>query len=407
MKINIVGAGISGLLAAYYLLKSGHRVEVYEKSPRAGGLIFTSNSPHGNLENAAASLVNSSSVENLFADLGLTQAAPGPRAGFRYIYRGSPKRWPLKLNQSIRLFAGAARLAFSQDKGLEENISVKDWGLRNLGEGATQFLLEPALQGVYAGDIARMNARLVIAPMLAKKTKTPRPKFKGSAMPQGGMQNLIAALVAYIEDGGGRINYSFDIEASDIDLRRPWLISTPAPAAAKLLQGLGVAAGEQLAAVEMLDLSSVHLIFAKNPLPFAGIGCLFPLSEGFNCLGVINNNVAFPDEFSIPSERWFIGGALNKTTQHLSDQVLIDMALADRKKLIASPDQPIAAHIFRNPACLPHFTNHLAKLRKSLALPKNLHLLGNYTGGIGLTSIHNQCKSLPAQFKTGERNHTF
>ena len=38
MDIGIIGAGITGLTAAYDLTKQGHTVTVYETQPYAGGL---------------------------------------------------------------------------------------------------------------------------------------------------------------------------------------------------------------------------------------------------------------------------------------------------------------------------------------------------------------------------------
>jgi protoporphyrinogen oxidase len=39
MDIAIIGAGITGLTAAYDLTRAGHRVTVYEARPYAGGLV--------------------------------------------------------------------------------------------------------------------------------------------------------------------------------------------------------------------------------------------------------------------------------------------------------------------------------------------------------------------------------
>ena len=38
MKIAIIGAGITGLAAAYDLTKSGHQVVLFESAPQVGGL---------------------------------------------------------------------------------------------------------------------------------------------------------------------------------------------------------------------------------------------------------------------------------------------------------------------------------------------------------------------------------
>ena len=41
MRIGIIGAGITGLTAAYELSKAGHQVTVLESTERAGGLART------------------------------------------------------------------------------------------------------------------------------------------------------------------------------------------------------------------------------------------------------------------------------------------------------------------------------------------------------------------------------
>ena len=410
MKISIVGAGISGLLSAFYLAKTGHEIEIYEKSSRAGGLIQTVYSPLGPLENAAASLLNSMEVQALFDELGIDIAKPGPRAGARYIYRDFPRRWPLNLNQSMQFFYGAARLAFLPGRGLQTGQSVRDWGRRFFGEQASSLLVETALQGVYAGDAGRMSADLVIGPLLKKTARAGKINFekfnfmktrhKGSAMPDGGMGRLISALALHLQNSGVKIHYGVDIKSSDIDLSSPWVIATPITVAGRLLSGMGIAGAEELRSHEMLDLTSIHLCFENSQLPFEGVGCLFPNGCGFNSLGVLTGKVAFPDQFNRAVERWFVGGALAKHISRLPNNELIELVLADRKALTGKNSVPNVAHVFANPAALPHFTDKLARIRKNLSLPPNLYLLGNYTGGIGLTSIHEQCRNMAQRMKT-------
>jgi len=407
MKISIVGAGISGLLSAFYLLRAGYKVEIFEKSARAGGLIQTVHSPFGPLENGAASLLNSPEVQYLFDELEIGAAKPGPRAGARYIYRDFPRRWPLNLNQSMGFFAGAARLAFAPGKGLKTQQSVREWGQKYFGEQASALLIETALQGVYAGDAKRMSADLVLGPLLKNTNKTNGFSFRGSrhkgaSMPQGGMGKLISALVTYLENGGAKINFGSEIKAIDIDLSSPWIIATPIVAAGTLLANMGIEGAKELQTHEMLDLTSIHLVFENSPLPFEGVGCLFPNSEGFNSLGVLTGKNAFPDQFNREVERWFIGGALSKNTAHLSESELVDLVLADRQILTKDRRSPNNVHVFSNPSALPHFINDLARIRKNLPLPKNLFLLGNYTQGIGLTSIHKQCRDLPSHVGSGK-----
>ena len=51
--IKVVGAGFSGLTTAYFLVKRGFKVQIIEKTSRAGGLIETLQTEHGLVEKAA------------------------------------------------------------------------------------------------------------------------------------------------------------------------------------------------------------------------------------------------------------------------------------------------------------------------------------------------------------------
>ena len=54
-EVTVVGAGIAGMLGAYYLDRNGYRVTLIEQSERAGGLIRTRHTDHGIAESAAQS----------------------------------------------------------------------------------------------------------------------------------------------------------------------------------------------------------------------------------------------------------------------------------------------------------------------------------------------------------------
>ncbi len=45
-SIAVIGSGPAGMVAAYYLRRSGHQVTVYEKQPEAGGMLFYSIPPY-------------------------------------------------------------------------------------------------------------------------------------------------------------------------------------------------------------------------------------------------------------------------------------------------------------------------------------------------------------------------
>ena len=50
MKVGIIGGGVGGLGAAYYLAERGHQVALYERAPFLGGLASTFEVGGGRLE---------------------------------------------------------------------------------------------------------------------------------------------------------------------------------------------------------------------------------------------------------------------------------------------------------------------------------------------------------------------
>jgi len=73
-KIAVVGAGYSGLTAAYELNKRGFPVEVYEARNRVGGRVFTANVKGHLAELGGQNLLdggNSQHILSLIDELGL------------------------------------------------------------------------------------------------------------------------------------------------------------------------------------------------------------------------------------------------------------------------------------------------------------------------------------------------
>ena len=84
-----MGAGFSGLTAAYYLQQAGFSVEVMEKTARAGGVLETiSVGGSGMVETAANAIINSLELEALCNTIGVQLVGYSERrARRRYIYR--------------------------------------------------------------------------------------------------------------------------------------------------------------------------------------------------------------------------------------------------------------------------------------------------------------------------------
>ena len=116
-SIAVVGAGLTGLTAAYRLKQRGSRVVVYEASDRIGGVI-KSERRNGLSRRAGAQFPGTPppGVAALLAELGLDsrRVTAAPSARNRYIVRrGRLVRLPMSPAELLtsRLFSNSAKLA--------------------------------------------------------------------------------------------------------------------------------------------------------------------------------------------------------------------------------------------------------------------------------------------------------
>src|SRR6266403_2065043 len=158
MQVTVIGAGFSGLVTAYYLVKEGFTVQIVERKSRPGGLIQTIQTEHGLVETAANGIRNSARLEAMCADIRVPLETTRREARARFIFRGSPKRFPLSAPEVLKLgFRFAASASSLRPRPFE---TIVDWGRRVIGKAATGFFLAPALSGIYAGDPERLSASL-------------------------------------------------------------------------------------------------------------------------------------------------------------------------------------------------------------------------------------------------------
>src|SRR5213594_3616565 len=84
--------------------------------------------------------------------------------------------------------------------------SISEWGQRVAGPAATDYLVTPALGGIYAGDPNRLSASLIFGKAaLPDHLRTNRPakgKLNGTVAPPRGMQQLTDGLREWLERSG-------------------------------------------------------------------------------------------------------------------------------------------------------------------------------------------------------------
>jgi oxygen-dependent protoporphyrinogen oxidase len=385
--INVVGAGFSGLTTTYFLTKRGFKVRIFEKTDRAGGLIRTIRTPHGLVETAANGLLNSARLETMCADIGVPLLPTRRDGRKRFIFRGRPRQLSLTTSDVMTLAFRLATHATSFHPRQFETIT--DWGKRVIGSGATNYLLAPALGGIYAGDPKQLSASLIFGrAALPDHLQTNRPargKVRGTVSPPNGMQQLIDGLGVYLKNAG--VEFLFNYEAR-LEPNEAAIVCLSARAAAEFLGDVAPELSQALRGIEMLSLATVTCFYPTEAAGLKGFGCLFPRDQGFRSRGVLFNDCVFDGRGPAHSETWIFGGALDPDVVNLTDDEFAQLIASERKKFYGKHDEVLDRRItcWRN--ALPHYSIELERILTTLPEPPlNIALVGNYLGRIGLAKI--------------------
>src|SRR5712675_1500104 len=166
--VAIIGAGITGLTAAFYLKRKGVPVTVYEASGRVGGVIQSLRKDGYLAEFGPNTLLETSpKIAQLVRDAGLQSRRldPDPKAEARYVVRyqrpipmpGSPLGF-----LTTELFTTRAKLAVLREPfvparrdGKEESIA--EFVVRRLGREFLDHAIDALVAGVYAGDPYKLS----------------------------------------------------------------------------------------------------------------------------------------------------------------------------------------------------------------------------------------------------------
>lgn len=178
MNVTIVGGGLTGLTAAYYLghAKPDWNITLYEQAPRFGGKIQTQRVDDFVVELGPDSyLSRKTEMTDLIYDLGLGDTLVSNETGQAFVYdkgsihpipggsiMGIPTEmmpfvkatlisWPGKLRAGLDYF----KKPFQLDKN--GDVSIGHFFKYHLGQEMMDKLIEPLLAGIYGGDIYKIS----------------------------------------------------------------------------------------------------------------------------------------------------------------------------------------------------------------------------------------------------------
>lgn len=224
--VVIIGAGLTGLVTAHRLKKSGVNVTLIEKGDRPGGVIHTIKENGFTMEAGPnTGVISQPEIMVLFDDLEgkCTLEIANREAKKRWIWKNG--RWvalPSGLIEGITtpLFTFYDKLRILGEpfrkRGTNPDESIADLVLRRMGRSYLDYAVDPFISGIYAGDPTRLVTRFALPKLYRleqdygsfiggaikkrseiKDAKTLRPTKEVFSV-NGGLQNLIDALVESI-----------------------------------------------------------------------------------------------------------------------------------------------------------------------------------------------------------------
>jgi protoporphyrinogen oxidase len=218
VRVAILGAGVTGLVAAYRL-SDEHDCDVYERWPGLGGQVATLDVGDGHrLERYYHHLFTSDrQIADLYEELGMKDAIEWLPSSVGIFAAGHSHPFttpldllrfrPLSLASRTRMGLAVLRLQRGRHEVSEfERETAGAWIRRSMGEEPWAKVWGPLLRGKF-GDRAEEISMAWLWKKLTLRRQMKGGEVRGERLgyPRGGWQPLLEELRGRIERGGGRV----------------------------------------------------------------------------------------------------------------------------------------------------------------------------------------------------------
>ena len=432
-RVVVVGAGISGLAAAYALTDSGADVDVVvlEGSPRVGGKLLIGEVAGVPVDLGAEALLNRRpEAVSLARAVGLAGDVCHPATGKAAIWtRGAVRPMPATVMGVPTDLPGLWRSGIVSSRGVARaglasvlpgrppagDVSVAAYVSRRWGREVSERLVEPLLGGVYAGRASRLSLRAA-APQIAAlaaagagRTATPPvpsvPVFAGIRGGVGRLAQAVASLVTVrtntsvrqliLRDGWELVLGSArDPEVVTADAV---VLATPSAPTGRLLHDVCAQAAEELHRIDHASMAVVTLALpAASLASTAGSGFLVPPVDRRSVKAVTYSwrkwawvaQEAAGDDVAIL--RASLGRRGEEQLLQRDDRDLIALARADHEAATGMRGEPVDARVTRWGGALPQYdVGHLdrvARIRSAVARVPLLEVCGAAYDGVGIAA---------------------
>lgn len=436
-SVGIIGAGITGLTAAFRLKQLGIEVVVYEAEQRVGGVIRSIRESGYLAEFGPNSILEiSQKIVSLIRDVGLEgrRLYSDAKAENRYLVRnGRPVVLPFSPLKffGTELFSAKAKLSllvepFRRRAAADVEESVADFVLRRLGREWLDYAINPLVAGIYAGDphklsvpqaFPRLHAveqrygSLILGQILGARERKRRGEVSKQEAKkisfEEGLQELTDTLGAKLADsirlGATVVEIQPEAGGWSVKVREGGtertfqhsavLLAAPAYRLAqiKLCADAGSSL-EPLAAIHYPPVASVVLGFKREDVahPLDGFGMLIPQVEGFKILGTLFSSSLFArrapaDHVTLTT---YIGGVRAPELAMLPADELVRITVEDLRRILGVTGNPTFRHCMLYPKAIPQYELGYGRFKALMSdlerkLP-GLFFAGHYRDGISL-----------------------
>jgi len=455
-RVAVIGGGISGLSAAYFLTKAGVPCVLIEERARLGGVIHTEN-VNGTLVEAGPDsfIAQKPWAMDLIRELGLADEVMGSRDHARrtFVVRdgqlvplpdGLQFLAPTKLRPILttKLFGWKAKLSFATEyfrkaSTTDKDRSVAEFVREHYGEEANRYLAQPMLAGVYGGSSEKLSVNSVLPMFVELERKygsLTRGILVGRARRSGGkdsgslfltlrkgLQQLIDALTERIEGSVDRVNATaVGIEKTDGGFRvllsdgepmdvEQVIAAVPAYRAAALVGGLDSELAGTLGAIPYHSSITAALLYEKETFdhPLKGFGFLVPASEGRTLAACTWVNTKFDHRAAADTifVRGFVSADEAERRMDESDDALAGLAHGEVSGLMGFQAKPRTAKVHRWRRAMAQYEvghrKRLDAIESRVGNLSGLHLGGNGYSGIGIPDCIRRSREIVERIVTG------
>lgn len=219
--VCIIGAGLTGLVAAYHLAVRGHAVILLESTLEAGGMVSSFSLGQSRVEHIYHHIFTSDQdLIRLCADLGLENAFTYHETrdalyadAKLYPFSGPVdllRFKPLPFSQRIRTGLCVLKAGHIRDYQDLEQETAASYLSRTNGPVAYQKLWQPLLRAKFDQDADQVSAVWIWNKFkLRGGSRSKKLGRQQLGYMRGSFQTLVDALVLAIEQKGGRIHYGY------------------------------------------------------------------------------------------------------------------------------------------------------------------------------------------------------